>query len=67
MAKLRMDWNRIVGARSLIESGFYSDPETCPAILDRCVTRILLNQTVFDPARSPVSQDGCENAVPSAR
>jgi hypothetical protein len=66
MAKLRVNWNRIIGARSLIQSGFYSDPEIRPAILDRCVTRILREQTASDPAEPPVAQDGCEDAVPSA-
>jgi hypothetical protein len=67
MAQARMNWNRIIRARSLIGSGFYSDPEICPAILDRCVTRILLDKTVSDPAGLPVSQNGCESAFPLAR
>jgi len=63
MAQVRMDWNRIIGARSLIQSGFYNAPEICPAILDRCVTGILLDKTVSDPEESPVSQDRCQSTL----
>jgi hypothetical protein len=62
-----MDWKRIMGARSLIRSGFYSDPEISSAILDRCATRLLLDETMSDPAKSPVSQGSYESASALAR
>lgn len=67
MAQARMDWKRIMGARSLIRSGFYSDPEISSAILDRCATRLLLDKTMSDPAKSLVSQGSYENASALAR
>lgn len=47
-AQARPGWKKIIGARSLIQSGFYNDPEIQPAVLDRCVTRILLDGAMSD-------------------
>ena len=62
-----MDWNKIIGARNLIRSGFYSDPRICSWIVDRCLTSILLDATTSDPEGSPMSQDECESALPLLR
>jgi hypothetical protein len=58
----RMDWTRIIGARSLIQSGFYSAPDIGPVILDRCLTSILLDKTMSDGEGLPVAQDDGKDA-----
>jgi len=66
-ARAKMDWNKIISARSLILSGFYSDPGICSMILDRCLIAICRDAIGSFPEGSPGSQDEYESACPLAR
>jgi len=65
--RAEMDWNKIIGVRSLILSGFYSDPGICSVILDRCLIAIWRDAIESFPEESPGSQDEHAGACPLAR
>ncbi len=44
MGQATMDWKKISGARSLMQSGFSNDLDIRSAILDRCLTAIRLDE-----------------------